>query len=189
MLRPASVLTTVGVLVAGTVVGGGLFVSSAASAVTTQVATFPIATFTPAAETTHNKTGSSVCGAFQPSQPTSENHGDLNAAKGSFLQKVGLPNGAVARRLELWANDFDTGGDAHVYLVRKLLQRGLSPQFGGYRVMASTATSGAVLNTMRRFSDTTIGAATINNTSYEYYLEVVNCAVVEPFAAQIVYTH
>jgi hypothetical protein len=189
MARAASILASAVSLVAAMAVGGIVFVSSASSAVTTQVATFPIATFTPAAETTHNRQGSSVCAAFQQSEPSSENHGDLNAAKGSFLQRVALPNGSVVHRLNLFANDNDGSGNAYVFLVRKLLQPGLSPQFGGYLVMASTATRGATLNTMRRFSDTSIVGARINNASYEYYLEVVNCAVVEPFAAQIVYTH
>lgn len=163
--------------------------SASSTAVAQHTVTTPVAAFIPAAETTHNHQGSSVCeGGFQASQPTSENHGDLNAAMGSFLHPVSLPQGAVVQQLTLWANDFDTGGDVHVYLVRKLLQSGLSPQFIGYHVMASTASSGAVLNTMRRFRDTTVALAKVDNVNYEYYLEVVNCAIVEPFAVQLVFT-
>ncbi|MDT4916683.1 MAG: hypothetical protein QOI15_177 [Pseudonocardiales bacterium] len=163
--------------------------SSAAGTVAARTTTIAIATFTPAAETTHNKLGDSVCaGGFVPSQPTSENRGDLNAAKGSFLHQLALPQGAVVQRLTLWANDFDSDTDAHVFLVRKLLRAGLSPQFAGYNVMASTASSGAVLNTMRRFTDNTVRFHTIDSAGYEYYLEVVNCGIVEPFAAQVTYT-
>lgn len=163
--------------------------SSASGAVAARTATLPIATFTPAAETTHNRMGSSVCaGGFQPSQPTSENQGDLNAAKGSFLHQLALPQGAVVHRLTLWANDFDADANVHVYLVRKLLRAGLSPQFTGYHVMAAAASSGAILNTMRRFSDSTVSFGQINDLEYEYYLEVVNCGIVEPFAAQVTYT-
>ena len=191
MPRTAPILAS-GLGLAGAVIACGVLlsssVSSASRVVTTQYATLAVASFTPAAETTHNRLGSSVCGTFQASEPTSENHGDLNAAKGSFLARVNLPDRAVVRQLVLFANDFDADGDAHVYLVRKLLQARLSPQFGGYRVMAQTASAGAVLNTMRRFADTTITRATIDNAHYEYFLEVVNCANVEPFAAQIAFT-
>jgi hypothetical protein len=33
---------------------------------------------------------------------------------------------------------------------------------------------------MRKFTDTSINVATINNQRFYYYLELVNCAVVEP---------
>jgi hypothetical protein len=144
--------------------------------------------FVPVQESTHNNMASSVCGTFVPSQPGSENKGDLNAMKGSFLAPVSLPDGATVNELTVFANDNDAGGDVHVFLLRKLLRDGLSPQFNGYRRMASVASNGAVLNTMREFTESTIQKGTIDNGRYEYFLELVNCAVVEPFAARIGYS-
>ena len=53
--------------------------------------------------------------------------------------------------------------------------------------MASIASNGAVLNTMREFTTSTINNATIDNTRFDYYVEMVNCAVTEPFAVRISY--
>jgi hypothetical protein len=172
-------------LIAAAVLAGS---GSALSASPNQFSSYPIATFTPAEETTHNNAGDSVCGTFQPSEPTSENMGDLNAKKGSFLARVSLSDGAVIRRLGLFANDNDADNGAYVFLVRKLLMTGLSPQFNGYHVLAQTHSTGAVLNTMRHFVDKTVSLGTVDNARFEYFLEVVNCATVEPFAAQLVFT-
>src|SRR5215218_7279037 len=98
---------------------------------------------------THNNNGNSACAAFVPSQQGSENKGDLNAKKGSFLENVTLPQGATVKQLTLFANDFDADDGTHVFLVRKQIERGLKPQFAGYRVMAATQSMGAVENTMR----------------------------------------
>ena len=54
--------------------------------------------------------------------------------------------------------------------------------------MAATQSNGAVLNTMRKFSDKTIAGAKVDNTRFYYYLELVNCATVEPFDVQVAYT-
>ena len=145
-------------------------------------------TFTAVETSTHNNNGNSACAAFVPSQQGSENKGDLNAKKGSFLENVTLPQGATVKQLTLFANDFDADDGTHVFLVRKQIERGLKPQFAGYRVMAATQSEGAVENTMRRFSDTTIARPTVNNNRFYYYLELVNCATVEPFDVQIGYT-
>jgi hypothetical protein len=149
---------------------------------------YAAATFTPVESSTHNNNGNSACATFVPSQPGSENKGDLNAKKGSFLENVSLPQGATVKQLTLFANDFDADDGAHVFLVRKQIERGLKPQFAGYRVMAATQSTGAVENTMRKFTDNTIVGARVNNQRFYYYLELVNCATVEPFAAQIAYT-
>jgi hypothetical protein len=146
-------------------------------------------TFVPAAETTHNNMGDSVCAAFQASQPVSENKGDLNAVKGSFLARLPIPDGSKIHDLTLFANDNDGDDGTHVFLVRKLLKPGLSPQFNGYEVMAQTQSKGAVLNTMRRFTDSTVKDPVIDQSRFDYYLEMVNCATVEPFAVQIGFTH
>lgn len=149
---------------------------------------YAAATFTAVAESSHNHNGGSVCAAFVPSQQGSENRGDLNAKMGSFLQNVVLPQGATVRQLTLFANDNDGDDGTHVFLVRKRIEPGLSPQFTGYGVLARTQSNGAVLNTMRKFTDKTITAPTIDNTRFFYFLELVNCATVEPFDVQLAYT-
>ncbi len=161
---------------------------TAAGTVAVHVQNYAAATFTPVAESTHNNNGSSTCAAFVPSQQGSENKGDLNAMKGSFLENVALPQGATVKQLTLFVNDNDGDDGTHVFLVRKQIEAGLSPQFNGYAVMATTQSNGAVLNTMRKFSDKTVTGAKVDNTRFYYYLELVNCAVVEPFDVQVAYT-
>jgi hypothetical protein len=156
----------------------------------TTVFDFPAAAFTPAKDSTHNNMGSSVCAApvinddAAPELP-SENRGDLNTTKGSFLEGVQLPQRARVKRLSLFVNDADGDDGAYVFLIRKRVERGLSPQFKGYTVMASTQSQGAVTNTMRKFSDDTVKGERINNRRYYYYLELINCATVEPFDVQV----
>lgn len=170
--------------------GGWAIISHvvAAGTVALHEQNYAVATFTPVTESTHNNNGNSTCAAFVPSEQGSENKGDLNAKKGSFLTNVALPQGATVTRLTLFANDFDADDGAHVFLVRKLVKAGLQPQFAGYRVMAATQSDGAVMNTMRKFTTTTIAVPAINNDRFYYYLELVNCATVEPFDVQIAYT-
>ncbi len=170
-------------------VAGAVIISQVTAAGGATVVDFPVAAFTPVEDSTHNNTGNSVCqnGVFVPSEQGSENKGDLNARKGSFLERVQLPQGVTVRSLTLFVNDNDGDDGAHVFLVRKLVQRGLSPQFKGYRVMASTQSQGAVLNTMRKFTDRSVSGARIDNTRFFYFLELVNCATVEPFDVQVAY--
>lgn len=161
---------------------------TAAGTVVVQVQNYAAATFVPVESSTHNNNGNSVCAAFVPSEPGSENKGDLNAKKGSFLENITLPQGATVKQLTLYVNDNDGDDGTHVFLVRKQIQAGLTPQFDGYAVMAATQSNGAVLNTMRRFSDNTVGGAKVDNSRFYYYLEMVNCATVEPFDVQVAYT-
>jgi hypothetical protein len=161
----------------------------ARSTVVVTVENHAAATFTPVAESSHNHDGGSVCAAFVPSEQGSENKGDLNAKKGSFLENITLPQGATVKQVTLFANDNDGDDGTHVFLVRKRIQAGLSPQFQGYGVMAATQSNGAVLNTMRRFTDNTVDAAQVDNTRFFYFLEMVNCATVEPFDVQVAYTN
>jgi hypothetical protein len=51
--------------------------------------------------------------------------------------------------------------------------------------MASTRTSGAVNNRMRKFTDPTVNFARIDNSLFVYSIELVNCSVIEPFAVQL----
>ncbi len=151
-------------------------------------------TFLPVDRTKHNNDGNSACGAFVPRGATDpddvlndENKGDLNTNKGSLFTDVHLPEGATVRKFSLYANDNDAE-DSFAFLIRKRIEPGLDPQFKGYVVMASTQTAGAVNNRMRKFADSTIKFATIDNLRFVYYIEMVNCATIEPFAAQIDYT-
>lgn len=177
------------VLLAGGILGW-IIVSRGTAAGTTavHVQNYAAATFSPVEESTHNNMGNSVCAAFVPSQQGSENKGDLNAKKGSFLENVTLPQGARVKQLTLFVNDNDGDDGTHVFLVRKSIKNGLSPQFNGYGVMAATQSNGAVTNTMRRFTDKTVAGATVDNSRFYYYLELVNCATVEPFDVQVAYT-
>jgi hypothetical protein len=158
-----------------------------------KVATFPAAAFVPVTSSTNNNNGQSVCEAFvarqnmDPGLLNSENRGDLNAIKGSNLIGVNLPQGARLKTLTLFANDNDADTDAHLLMVRKRLKAGLTPQFNGYRVLARTKSNGAVLNTMRRFADASVAKPVINNRGFSYYLELVVCGTVEPFAAQVAF--
>jgi hypothetical protein len=161
---------------------------TAAGTVVVHVQNYAAATFTPVEESTHNNMGHSVCAAFVPSQQGSENKGDLNAKKGSFLENVVLPQGVSVKQVTLFVNDNDGDDGTHVFLVRKAIQNGLSPQFNGYGVMGATQSNGAVNNTMRRFTDKTITGAKVDNTRFFYYLELVNCATVEPFDVQVAWT-
>jgi hypothetical protein len=170
-------------------VAGAVIIAQVTAAGGATVVDFPVAAFTPVEDSTHNNNGNSVCqnGVFVPSEQGSENKGDLNARKGSFLERVQLPQGVTVRSLTMFVNDNDGDDGAHVFLVRKLVQRGLSPQFKGYQAMASTQSQGAVLNTMRKFTDKSISGARVDNARFFYFLELVNCATVEPFDVQVAY--
>ncbi|MFN8159837.1 MAG: hypothetical protein U0R52_02165 [Solirubrobacterales bacterium] len=158
-----------------------------------RVVDFPAPAFVPVTSSTNNNAGNSVCGSFAARNPqdpgllNSENRGDLNAVKGSSLTGLNLPQGARIGSLALFVNDNDGDFDAHLLLVRKRLKAGLSPQFNGYAVIASVKSSGAVLNTMRKFTDRTVAKNPVDNRNFDYYLELVNCGTIEPFAAQIAF--
>lgn len=148
------------------------------------VVTVAAPTFVPVEESTNNNGGASVCADFVASQPGAENRGDLNAKLGSFLAGVALPDGVKIRRLTMYANDF-SDQDSHVLLVRKLLEDGLDPQFDGYEVIAQASTAGAENGVMRAFSDSSIEGDVVENDRYSYFLELVNCDAIEPFAVQV----
>jgi hypothetical protein len=187
-VRRVALLLAAGLVAAGILGWAVISRVTAAGTVVVHVQNYAASTFTAVEESTHNNMGNSVCAAFVPSQQGSENKGDLNAKKGSFLQNVILPQGATVKQLTLFANDFDADDGTHVFLVRKQIQAGLSPQFNGYAVMGQTQSNGAVMNTMRKFTDKTIKGAKVDNSRFYYYLELVNCATVEPFAVQVAYT-
>ncbi len=164
---------------------GAVTAPKLALSLASDTASFAAAAFVPVEDSTHNNNGSSACGAFVPSKQGGENRGDLNAKTGSFLANVQIPNGAAMKRLRMYAND-NSAEDAHLYLVRKQVADGLSPQFDGYEVIAIAKTGGAANNVMRAF-DAQIDPAQVDNENYYYYLELVVCDAIEPFTAQIEY--
>ena len=151
-----------------------------------QHANYAAPAFTPVLASEHNNMGTSVCGNFVPSQQGEENNGDLNARKGSFLENAQLPKGATVTGFRLYANDFDAE-DSYAFLVRKSQSPDQSPAQDGYSVMAEVKTDGAVMNTMRAFDDTTVETPRIDNRNFYYFVELVNCANIEPFSVQITY--
>ncbi len=152
-----------------------------------QDANYAAPAFTAVTASEHNNMGTSVCPAFVPSEQGEENNGDLNAKKGSFLENVQLPKGATITNFRLYANDNDAE-DSFAFLVRKQQAPGLDPAQGGYEVIAEVKTEGAATNIMRPFDDSTITAPKVDNKNFYYFIELVNCATIEPFNVQITYT-
>jgi hypothetical protein len=155
-----------------------------------QYLNFAAPAFTPVDESTHNNMGETVCVNFQDRGPgdfADENNADLNAVTGSYLHTVTLPNKATITDLHLLANDNDGDDNAFVFLVRKQMTPNLSPAGGGYEVIAQVNSDGAENNVLRRFSDTTIDNPLVNNRTHYYMLELVNCAVIEPYVVQVGY--
>ncbi len=164
---------------------GAVTAQKLAPSLASGTASYAAAAFVPVEDSTHNNMGSSVCGNFVQSHQGGENKGDLNAKTGSFLSSVQLPEGSTMSRLRMYAND-NSAEDAHLYLVRKQITDGLSPQFDGYQVIANANTSGAANNVMRTF-DAQVDPAEVDNENYYYYLELVVCDAIEPFTAQVAY--
>jgi hypothetical protein len=128
-----------------------------------------------------------ACAAQVALEIGDENRGDLQNAAGSFIANVVLPQGATVTRFTLFANDADSDINSAAYLIRKRIVNNLSPAKGGITGMAVAATSGAVTDKLRAFSDTTILSPTIANSEYQYFVELINCGkTVEPFSVQIV---
>jgi hypothetical protein len=153
-----------------------------------QYVNFAAPAFTPVDESTHNNMGESVCVNFQGRQPgdfADENNADLNAITGSYLHSVTLPNKATITDLHLFANDNDGDDNVFAFLVRKQMTANLSPAGSGYEVIAQVNSDGATNNVLRKFSDTTIDSPVVNNRTHYYMLELVNCAVIEPYAVAV----
>jgi hypothetical protein len=73
------------------------------------------------------------------------------------------------------------------YLMRKRIVNGLTPAKSGILTMARASTSGAVIDTLRAFTDPTITSPAVGPAEYQYFVELVNCGkTVEPFSVQIV---
>jgi hypothetical protein len=72
------------------------------------------------------------------------------------------------------------------FLIRRNVADGLD-KHKGYLVMARAQSSGAVLDTIRRFQDTTITGRVVDNSHFAYFVELVDCGVPEPFAVSVTY--
>ena len=165
--------------------------SAAAHSAGTQTITLAAPTFVGVAKSMHNDglaKPADACPAPVPLQPGDEHSGDLNGAKGSFLEFVRFPNAATVKSVSLYANDFDGAANSHAYLIRKLIKPGTHPKETGYLTMAHAQSAGAVDSVIRKFNAPGIKDAHIDNTNFEYFAELVVCPFTEPFAVQIVYT-
>jgi hypothetical protein len=172
------------------VVVGSMSATGQAKRVGKQYLNYAAPAFTPVDESTHNNMATSVCQNFQgrgPGDFADENNADLNAVTGGYLHTVNLPNKARITDLHLFANDNDGDDNVFVFLVRKQMTPNLSPAGSGYEVIAQANSDGAANNVLRKFSDTTIESPVVNNRTHYYMLELVNCAVIEPYAVQVGY--
>lgn len=149
--------------------------------------------FSPRDYSTHNNVGASACKdingdpVFVTSEVGGEVRGDMDNAKGSFFEGVRLPHGTKVENLRVVVNDNDGDTDVFALLVRRRIEGGIS-NVGGLKVMARAHSTGAVLNTLRRFNDSSIDGARINNAKFEYFVELIDCGVPEPYAVQILYS-
>lgn len=169
---------------------GGIWVARSAGGARTVTLAAP--EFSPRDYSTHNNMADSVCrdakgeADFAESQVGGEVRGDMDNAKGSFFEGVRLPHRATVETIRLVVNDGDADTDVFALLVRRRIEHGIS-NTGGLTVMGTARSSGAVVNTLRRFSDSSIQKPRINNTDFEYFVELIDCGVPEPYAVQLVY--
>jgi len=136
---------------------------------------------------THNGGATPVCGSSIPSQTGHEFNGTLQDAAGSLIGAVTLPQDATVTKFSATAHDNTEPGDVYAFLVRKsaLKQNAFT---GKYAVMASVHSTGSV-DQARKFATAAITNAVIDNTSYAYFVEVVNCdSTIQPIALQVSYS-
>jgi hypothetical protein len=161
------------------------WVLTARSAPGPKVISLSAPAFSPRDYSTHNN-GTPVCGAAVLSETGGEVRGDMDNSEGSFFHTVQLPDGVRVTRVRLVANDNDGDNDVHAYLVRRNIENN-TENTKGYWVMGRASSSGAVLNTLRAFSDNTINAPNIDNRRHVYFVELVDCGVPEPYTVQVFY--
>ena len=175
-------------IVFGTAVAGliawMLLSQGAAVGATAGTLTLPAPTMVQVAGSSHN---SSSCGSQVGPQAGSEGQGVIQNGDGSYLGAVNLPQGSTVTSLRLTAHDFTDPGDVFAYLVRKSA-KAQNSFTAKYDVLATIKSNGAV-DTARRFTTTAISDAVIDNTSYGYWVEMVNCdETIQPTAVQVGYT-
>ena len=155
--------------------------------------------FTPLNYSTHNS-NSTVCAAYQPQRNhvadqhdfNGENRGQLDNASGSFVHDIAPGQGVKVKSFSLFVHDADGDNNTYAYLVRHRIAPTPFPKAHGYSVMASVHSKGADnQNLLKKYSTTNITAATVDQTRFVYFVELVNCGASgnpEPFAVQIAYT-
>jgi hypothetical protein len=187
MMRPIA-KSTRRLLAASLVAATSGLAAPAAFAATIQYTNISAPSFVGKNSSLHNDgVAPDACAAQVALDVGQENRGDLQNAKGSFIANVVLPQGSTVTKFTLFANDADADINTTAYLMRKRIAGGLTPAKSNVGVMAVAATSGAVTDTMRAFSDTTIVTPQVVNTVNQYFVELVNCGTtVEPFSVQIV---
>ncbi len=172
------------------IVAVGVFVGSqAATGATTKTLSFDVSAFVPYATTTTHA-ASPPCEPGHPTfdQADGEFKGSLLQFEGGMLFPIQLTPGATVTKLRFVAVDQSDDADSFVYLLRKSLAKGISKD-DGYKVMATTHTSGNVLEVTRQFIDNTITAPVADPNNFAYYLELVNCGItVEPIGVQVTMT-
>jgi hypothetical protein len=179
---------------AATVVGMSMEEEKAdAGAATTRFLNVPAASFVGRTQSTHNVAvgGTNACGYVT----LPEEHGEFpelsgrtEDMKGSYIAPVFLPQGATVTALSLFTRDNNSNEDVFIYLARKKTQHNLGAN-QGYTLMANTKSAGGTGGNMRRFDDTSVSAAAIDNAQYAYSLEIVGCNInIDPVAVRITYT-
>lgn len=158
-----------------------------------QTATLAAASLTQVGYSTHNNGNVHDCGAFVPPSGVSDTtngevRGQLDNAKGSFEGFLRLPDGATVTSFALMVNDADNDDDVIAYLIRRNVADGLD-KLKGYLVMARASSDGAVVNTIRRFEDTSITGKVVDNSHFAHFVELIDCGVPEPFAVSVTRTN
>jgi len=98
-----------------------------------------------------------------------------------------LPNGAVVTKLRVCGRDFDSDGEIKAILYRRPVGDGTGT-FASQSEMASIGSTAAFSNgNFQCFETTTITNATIDNTTYAYYVELSMSFFVQANAVQVVY--
>ena len=155
-----------------------------ASGAGTRTLSFDAATFAQIADTTHS--AAPPCeNAPDDDAADGEFHGAMLQRSGGMLLSIQLAPGTRVTKLRYVVVDQDQDADSFVYLLRKNLAAGLKKE-QGYVVMATTHSTGNVLEMARAFADTTIQKAAADPAHFAYYLEIVNCAItLEPIGVQV----
>jgi hypothetical protein len=128
-----------------------------------------------------------ICGVFTPA-PSREFNGTVGGI-GTYIASVNLAQGAHITNLRLSARDNDGDFETHAYLLRKRMapQTGLDG-FQGFKVMASVDSNGSSTD-LRRFSTSSINSPTVDNATFSYFVELVNCVdTVDAIGVQVSFT-
>jgi hypothetical protein len=135
----------------------------------------------------HNGGASPACGAHVDPVAGTEGQGVIQDGRGSYVGAVQLPQGATVTSLSVTAHDNTDPGDVYAFLVRKSALK-QSSFVGKYDVLADVHSSG-FQDKARKFTTTSVSNALIDNASYAYWVELVNCdSTIQPTAVQIGYS-